>query len=110
LEWDIIRFRRAKGNYLRHLAAPDLPRLGFSPKLDEGPHMNVVKGIAENIHSLDLLERMIASMEQRRNAAYDRAEQRRVNLGNRLRQTVAQVEDAEFRELDDQPTEQRRMA
>jgi len=110
LEWDIIRFRRAKGNYLRHLAAPDLPRLGFSPKLDEGPHMNVAKGIAENIHSLDLLERMIASMEQRRNAAYDRAEQRRVNLGNRLRQTVAQVEDAEFRELDDQPTEQRRMA
>jgi len=59
--------------------------------------------------ALELLERMIASMEQRRNAAYHQAEQRRVNLGNRLRQVVTQVEDAEFRELDEQPTEQRRV-
>jgi hypothetical protein len=85
--------------------------LGFNPKWDEkGPHMNVAKGIVENIHTLELLERMIALMEQRRNAAYHQAEQRRVNLGNRFRQTVAQVEDAEFRELDDQPTDQKRVA
>jgi hypothetical protein len=33
LEWEIIRFRRAKGNYLRHLASPDLvPRLGLNLK------------------------------------------------------------------------------
>jgi hypothetical protein len=112
LEWEIIRFRRAKGNYLRHLASPDLvPRLGYGLKVDEkGPHMNLAKGVAENIHSLELLERMIASMEQRRNAAYHQAEQRRVNLGNRLRQVVTQVEDAEFRELDEQPTEQKHVA
>ena len=108
LEWEIIRFRRAKGNYLRHLASPDLaPRLGHNLKVDEkGPHMDLAKGVAENIHSLELLERMIASMEQRRNAAYHQVEQRRAN---RLRQVVTQVEDAEFRELDDQPTEQRRV-
>jgi len=81
---------------------------GFNLKLDEkGPHMDLARGVAENIHTLELLERTIASMEQRRKAAYHQAEQRRVNLGNRLRQTVAQVEDAEFCELDDQPTEQR---
>ena len=111
LEWEIIRFRRAKGNYLRHLASPDLvPRLGYNLKSDEkGPHMDLAKGVAENIHTLELFERMIALMEQRRNAAYHQAEQRRVNLGNRLRQVVTRVEDAEFRELDDQPTEQRRV-
>jgi hypothetical protein len=111
LEWEIIRFRRAKGNYLRHLASPDLvPRLGYNLKLDEkGQHMDLADGVAKNIHTLELLERMIASMEQRRNAAYHQAEQRRVNLGNRLRQVVTQVEDAEFRELDEQPTEQRRV-
>jgi hypothetical protein len=110
LEWEIIRFRRAKANYLRHLASPDsIP--GFNLKLDEkGPHMDLARGVAENIHTLELLERTIASMEQRRNAAYHQAEQRRVNLGNRLRQTVAQVEDAEFRELDEQPTDQNRAA
>jgi flagellar hook-basal body complex protein FliE len=107
LEWEIIRFRRAKANYLRHLASPDLIS-GFNLKKDEkGPHMDLAKGVAANIHSLELLERMIASMEQRRNAAYHQAEQRRVNLGNRLRQVVTQVEDAEFRELDDQPTDQK---
>ena len=109
LQWEIIRFRRAKGNYLRHLASPDVAP--FNLKLDEkGPHMDLAKGVAANIHALELLERMIASMEQRRNAAYHQAEQRRVNLGNRLRQTVAQVEDAEFRELDEQPTDQKRVA
>jgi len=96
LQWEIIRFRRAKGNYLRHLASPDLCS-GFNLKKDEkGPHMDLAKGVA--------------TMEQRRNAAYHQAEQRRVNLGNRLRQTVAQVEDAEFRELDEQPTDQKRVA
>jgi hypothetical protein len=102
LEWEIIRFRRAKGNYLRHLASPDLAP--FNLKLDEkGPHMDLARGVAQNIHTLELLERIIASMEQRRNAAYHQAEQRRVNLGNRLRQVVTEVEDAEFRELDDSP-------
>jgi len=112
LEWEIIRFRRVKGNYLRHLAFPDLvARLGSTLKLDEkGPHMDLAKGVAENIHTLELLERTIASMEHRRNAAYHQAEQRRANFGNRLRQVVIQVEDAEFRELDDQPTEQKRVA
>jgi hypothetical protein len=69
LEWEIIRFRRAKGNYLRHLGSPDLVQ-GFNLKVDEkGSHMDLAKGIAQNIHTLELLERMIASMEQRRTAS-----------------------------------------
>ena len=69
--------------------------------------MDLANGVAKNIHTLELLERMNASMEQRRNAAYYLAEQHRANFGSRLRQAVNQVEDAEFRELDGQPTEQK---
>jgi hypothetical protein len=110
LEWEIVRFRRAKANYIRQLAAPDLLP-GFDLKLgDSGPHIDVAKSIAANIDTLEQLERMIAMMEQRRNAAYHQAEQHRANLGNRLRQAVEQVEDAEFRELDGKPAEQKRAA
>jgi hypothetical protein len=48
--------------------------------------IDVAKSIAANIDTLEPLERMIAMMEQRRNAAYHQAEQHRANLGNRLRQ------------------------
>jgi hypothetical protein len=110
LEWEIVRFRRAKANYIRELAAPDLIP-GLTLKLGEsGPHIDVAKSIAAFIDTLEPLERMIAMMEQRRNAAYHQAEQHRANLGNRLRHAVEQVEDAEFRELDDEPAEQKRAA
>src|SRR5215471_12844166 len=110
LEWEIIRFRRAKANYIRQLAAPDLiPGLALKSG-DTGPHIDVAKSVAENIGTLEPLERMVAVMEQRRNAAYHQAEQHRANLGDRLRQAVAQVEDAEFQEVDDEPAEQKRVA
>jgi len=110
LEWEIIRFRRAKANYIRHLATPDLLP-GLVQKLgDSGPHIDVATSIAAEIHILEPLERMIAVMEQRRNAAYHQVEQHRANLGDRLRQAVAQVEDAEFHEVDDEPEERKRAA
>jgi hypothetical protein len=43
LEWEIIRFRRARGNYLRHLAAPDLYPLNLKSD-EEGAHMDLAKG------------------------------------------------------------------
>jgi len=96
LEWEIIRFRRAKANYIRQVGGPDM--------------LTVALGIAANIGILEPLERMIAMMEQRRNAAYYQAEEHRANLGNRLRQSVTQVEDTKFRELNDKPTGPKRAA
>jgi hypothetical protein len=107
LEWEIIRFRRAKANYIRHLAAPDLLSALVQKLGDSGPHTDVATSIAANIGTLEPLERMIAVMEQRRNAAYHQVEQHRANLGDRLRQAVEQVEDAEFHEVDDEPAEQK---
>ena len=113
LEWEIIRFRRAKANYIRKLRADylSLPRFTFEEVSNEpNPHTEVASVIASNVDTLQQLERMIAVMEQRRNAAYHQVEQHRANLGDRLRQAVAQVEDAEFRELGDESTEQKRAA
>jgi hypothetical protein len=113
LEWEIIRFRRAKANYIRKLRADylSLPRFTLEEISSEpDPHTEVASVIASNIGTLEPLERMIAMMEQRRNAAYHQAEQHRANLEDRLRRAVAQVDDAEFRELDDEPTEQKRAA
>ena len=110
LEWEIIRFRRAKANYIRHLAAPDLLSALVQKLGDSGPHTDVATSIAANIGTLEPLERMIAVMEQRRNATYHQVEQHRANLGDRLRQAVEQVEDAEFHEVDDEPAEQKHAA
>jgi hypothetical protein len=88
----IPAFRRAKVNYIRELATPKLPKLTL--KLgDSGPDTDVAKSIAAHIHILEPLERMIALMEQRRNAAYYQAERHRANLGNRLRHAVSQAEE-----------------
>ena len=110
LEWEIIRFRRAKANYIRHLAAPDLLSALVQKLGDSGPHTDVATSIAANIGTLEPFERMIAVMEQRRNAAYYQVEQHRANLGDRLRQALEQVEDAEFHEVDDEPAEQKHAA
>jgi hypothetical protein len=110
LEWEIIRFRRAKANFIRRLRADrlSLPTFTFGEVSGEpDPHTDVASVIAANIDALEPLERMIAMMEQRRNAAYHQAEQHRANLGNRLHQAVEHVEDAEFRELDGKPAEQK---
>ena len=61
--------------------------------------------VARNIDALERIDRMVMTMEARRNAAYREAERYRIGLGERLRHATEQVEDAEFREVDDAPGE-----
>ena len=53
------------------------------------------------IDALERIDRMVMTMEARRNAAYREAERHRLGLGERLRRAAEQVEDAEFREVED---------
>jgi hypothetical protein len=107
LEWEILRLRRAKANFIKHRANAD-PVLSLSLGASADPHTKIASVIAINIGKLEPLDGMIAMMEQRRNAAYRQAEQHRINLGNRLRRAVEQVEDAEFRELANETSEEKR--
>ena len=63
--------------------------------------------VAIHIKVLERIDRMVMTMEARRNAAYHEAERHRIGLGERLRRAAEQVEDAEFREVDDATGEQK---
>jgi hypothetical protein len=66
--------------------------------------------VAHSIDALERIDRMVMTMEARRNAAYREVERYRIGFGERLRRAVEQVDDAEFREVDNAPGEPKRAA
>jgi hypothetical protein len=115
LQWDIIRFRHIKADLITfryersnaHLAASEMNFKRILKTTLKGDIANIV---AVNIDALERIDRLVMTMEARRNAAYREAERHRIGLGERLRRATEQVEDAEFREVDDAPSEQERAA
>ena len=93
LQWDIIRFRRIKADIITYYH-----------------RNNIAEAISYKIEVLERIDRMVMTMEARRNAAYREAERYRIGLGERLRRATEPVEDAEFREVDDAPGEHERAA
>ena len=89
----IIRFRRIKADVITYYH-----------------RNNIAEAISYKIEVLERIDRMVMTMEARRNAAYREAERYRVGLGERLRRATEPVEDAEFREVDDAPSEHERAA
>jgi hypothetical protein len=65
---------------------------------------DIASVVAFRIDALEHIDRMLMTMEARRNAAYREVERHRIGLGERLRRAVEQVEDAEFREVDETTT------
>jgi hypothetical protein len=96
LQWDIIRFRRIKADVITHYC--------------EENRLSIAEVVTYKIEVLDRIDRMVMTMEARRNAAYREAERYRIGLGERLRRATEQVEDAEFREVDNAPSEYHRVA
>jgi hypothetical protein len=112
LQWDIMRFRRIKADliaYRYEKSKAYLKAFQFEPDLKELKG-DIASIVAVNVDALERIDRMVMTMEARRNAAYHEAERHRVGLGERLRRVAEQVEDAEFREVDDAPGEQKRVA
>jgi hypothetical protein len=113
LQWDIIRFRRIKADLItcRHdrIDWEAIQELGVksTPRNLRGDIAHVV---AKDIDAIERIDRMIMTMEARRNAAYREAERHRIGLGERLRRAAEQVEDAEFREVDGVADEDKRAA
>jgi hypothetical protein len=109
LQWDIIRFRRIKADLITHFYEECRERSGENGETVLKTVAKLVVDITK-IDRLERIDRMVMTMEARRNAAYREAERHRIGLGERLRQATEQVEDAEFREVDDAPGEQKRVA
>jgi hypothetical protein len=106
LQWDIIRFRRIKADAITYYyQLKRESRMGQFANRAKELDGDIAAVVARNIDALERIDRMIMTMEARRNAAYHEAERYRIGLGERLRRATEQVEDAEFREVDDAPGE-----
>jgi hypothetical protein len=126
LQWDIMRFRRIKADLITHRYKGShdyLDVVGEPTEFEPTPAHNLLASIAAvnmrgdiattvavNIKILERIDHMVMTMEARRNAAYREAERHRIGLGERLRRAAEQVEDAEFREVDDATAEQKHAA
>jgi hypothetical protein len=92
-------------------AAELLEREGQSKvAFDILPDTLTARGFAQNIESLETIERMLMTMEARRDTALHQLEKRRVTLGQRAQKAVEHVVDAEFQVVDDEPTQQKKAA
>ena len=101
LQWDIIRFRRIKADFITHRYEHRMHTLSFVSNRTDNLNGAVANVVANDINTLERIDRMVMTMEARRNAAYREIERHRIGLGERLRRAVEQVEDAEFREVDE---------
>jgi hypothetical protein len=117
LQWDIIRFRRIKADLTTHRYKGSKDYLNtvggpaeFKTILAGALRGDIASIVAVNVKVLERIDRMVMTMEARRNAAYREAERHRIGLGERLRRAAEQVEDAEFREVDDATGEQKHAA
>jgi hypothetical protein len=112
VQWDIIRFRRIKADLITHRYEQVrlLPTIPLGSPQTENSNGKLASIVAININTIERIDHMVMTMEARRNAAYREAERYRVGLGERLRRATEQVEDAEFREVDDATGEHERAA
>jgi hypothetical protein len=104
LQWDIIRFRRIKADLItcRHDRIDwSIPVLGEKSTPTRNLRGDIAYVVVRNIDAVERIDHMVMTMEARRNAAYREAERHRIGLGERLRRAAEQVEDAEFREVED---------
>jgi hypothetical protein len=109
LQWDIIRFRRLKADVITYYYDQKIRIPQFDDRAKE-LNSDIADVVARKIDALERIDRMVMTMEARRNAAYREAERYRIGLGERLRGATEQVEDAEFREVDNATAEHERAA
>jgi hypothetical protein len=59
--------------------------------------------LSENIEHVERIDRMIAMVESRRNAALREVDRHRATLGQELRSTVREIEDGKFKVIEATP-------
>jgi len=100
LQWEVLRYRRAKAETItsaKHLALGVAFGRPLTP--DDGA-ADISRAISNSLDALRRLDHMITSCELRRDNAYHEAERRRAALGKRLRHSVEEIEDVEFRVIE----------
>jgi hypothetical protein len=121
LTWDIIRYRRAKADFLSVALNEAIRNLCVEPtvadkwaagdpqvveqleselaKIGLSTHALMAKALVAEIEKVAFLDRLIASAEARRNTALRELERHRANLARTLRDASNDVLDAEFEDV-----------
>jgi hypothetical protein len=108
LEWEILRYRRAKALYVEETAKRPLEYAAVMRDDEDSPTPWPVKLEMSNIlgravglaDPIGRVERIVTAMEMRRNRAFREIERHRENSNVRSPRPTKQIEDAEFRVID----------
>jgi hypothetical protein len=105
--WQVFRYRRLKAALLSERAysplVASLERYGLSMHRQSGNLTGdalMAVSLDENLDAIERIEQLTALAEARRIAALREIDRRRDVFAQRLRQAVRQVEDAEYKELE----------
>jgi hypothetical protein len=101
LAWDVFRLRRLKANLVGATAVNRMLASAARPKMDTSTE----QAFDRHLDQIECIDRMTSRTEARRNAALREIELHRATLACRLRRTVQQVEDGEYRAIDVDPPE-----
>jgi hypothetical protein len=91
LEWEILRWHRLKWSLIRAHALETLA---------ESKDFVIADAFAEKLGYIERIDRLTAIAESRRNASLREIERHRAVLGETLRRSVQDIEDAEFKVIE----------
>jgi hypothetical protein len=79
---------------------------------DAGESMDgfIVGALDEKLDTIERIDRLTGIAEDRRNASLHEIDRRRVLLGEKLRRSVQEVEDAEFKVIETTPAKRKNAA
>lgn len=92
--WETRRYQQIATNIIK-------ADLAHYPEIED-PETKAAHVVTERLDVLERLYRIIGSREHRVDAVHRLAEQHRTNLGKLLPSAAEQIEDAEFREVEDE--------
>ena len=112
LEWEAVRLRKIKAfmisqSKMTKLVATEDWGVGTEYGSVEE---NLAYALTSRIDTLERVDRMITTLEIRRDRAYRECERRAVGSAAQLRRAAEQIEDAEFREIEQDDSPQKRAA
>jgi hypothetical protein len=111
LEWEVVRLRKIKAFMISQekMIKPGIDEDG-EPTVEEGSNEeNLACAIRHSINTLERLDRLIMALEVRRDRVY-RESERRGGSATRLHRAAKQIEDAEFCEIEQNDSVQKRAA
>jgi hypothetical protein len=112
LEWEVVRLRKIKafmisqGKMTKFVTDEDGELTTQDGSIDE----NLAYAVRSGIDTLERVDRMIMTLELRRDRAYQECERRAAGSAASLRRATEHIEDAEFREVAPEGSLQNRAA